>query len=765
MRNELIKLNFIPIKLSADKFNGFRLPYDCEQQLNDLREQERDFIFRRNANMIDCIPIVKTTKRLGENKTFYVKDNLQLAENLVHSGLIRFFQRKNVSFSKIYPIQLILEKENLATNLLKESDFHVLFPIFASYEISSRAIVPHNGPVIFGLSISFGVKFLVQATVEDLINRGVDIRKFYVETDIDESILDARLASKYRRVLAGRVTDVNGMSLKLDDFKDSPVIDAGLCYLEPTRRNLNHCVASLYPQYQAQIAEGINQQIFRIRGGKNQYERLERLRKWLAKSPIDCCFDLSFTVSSQTYAPREGLDSGCYTFLTVPDYILRPGGSITVRGRIDSHIDHKGPYDSESFPRKRPTISVVFPDRFRGAVEIFIKQFKEGVSSNRKNVPFLQGFQRKYRLTGCQFTFFPIKDEGNSSAYREASLQALRGKPSPDLALVVINESSRGLVGDDSPYLVSKSTFMSQGVAVQEVEIETIRDDRGRPWILNNLALAVYAKMGGIPWVLSSTPSLTHELIFGIGSANVQTRRLSGAERVIGITTVFNGDGNYLLYNLSKEVNSDEYADALLKSLQECLNEVKTRYAWQAKDRVRLIFHQAFKRFKDIEVATVKQFVNGITEFEVEYAFVHLNKNHSWNIFDARFDGVQVWENNQTVKKGEFVPLRGCCVPLGPHAALLSLIGPYQLKTSLQGLPSPVLISLHRESTFLDQTYLVNQIFKLTFMSWRSFSPSIMPVTIEYSNMIAFLMGHLRSVNNWNPDILQTKLRESRWFL
>jgi argonaute-like protein implicated in RNA metabolism and viral defense len=306
---------------------------------------------------------------------------------------------------------------------------------------------------------------------------------------------------------------------------------------------------------------------------------------------------------------------------------------------------------------------------------------------------------------------------------------------------------------------------MSQGAPVQEIEIETIRDDRGKPWILNNMALAVYAKLGGIPWVLTSTPGMTHELIFGIGSARIQTKRLSESERVVGITTVFNGDGNYLLYNVSKDVPYEEYQSTLLQSLKDCLEEIKARYGWQPGDNVRLIFHQSFKKYRDVEAQAVKKFVQSITDFNVEYAFVHISTTHQWNIFDTQSDGADYWENYKKFVKGKYVPMRGYCIPLGPQTALLTLTGPQQLKTHLQGCPDPILISIHRESTFTSQEYLISQIYKFTFMSWKSFFPSTMPVTIAYSDMIANLMGQLKPVQNWNPEILTTKLRESRWFL
>jgi len=50
-------------------------------------------------------------------------------------------------------------------------------------------------------------------------------------------------------------------------------------------------------------------------------------------------------------------------------------------------------------------------------------------------------------------------------------------------------------------------------------------------------------------------------------------------------------------------------------------------------------------------------------------------------------------------------------------------------------------------------------------MSWRSFFPASMPVTISYSDLIAKLLGELKDIPNWNPDMLITKLSESRWFL
>lgn len=220
--------------------------------------------------------------------------------------------------------------------------------------------------------------------------------------------------------------------------------------------------------------------------------------------------------------------------------------------------------------------------------------------------------------------------------------------------------------------------------------------------------------------------------------------------------------GSYLLGNATTEASSEEYKSRLLESLRGTLSELRRRFGWQRGDKLRIIFHQSFKRYKETEAAAVADLISELDEFEVEFAFVQVSSDHDWKLFD---EGAQGARYQSSRVKGAKVPDRGVIVPLGPRAALVTLVGPQQLKTDLQGCPSPILISIHSSSTFKDLAYVTKQVFDLTFMSWRSFNPSTQPVSVSYPNMVVDLLGNLRQVPNFNPDILTTKLRESRWFL
>ena len=102
---------------------------------------------------------------------------------------------------------------------------------------------------------------------------------------------------------------------------------------------------------------------------------------------------------------------------------------------------------------------------------------------------------------------------------------------------------------------------------------------------------------------------------------------------------------------------------------------------------------------------------------------------------------------------------------LGANTRLLVTNGPPQMKRAVSPLPSPLLIHLHKRSTSKSLDALAEQILKFTSMTWRSTSPAAMPVTIYYSELIAGLLAKLRSVPDWSPALLNTRLRASKWFL
>lgn len=757
-------LNYLPLRFTSDVFKGGTLLFEgslkdlakresaLSVKLRELRQHNRKtHVFHASGNTIACIPLTADAPLIGQEKHFDIHTDFQLANALARSALFEFFKAAgNETVIGFRPVTLLLEKHNLAA---ARKDVFGLFP---EYTLDVRPLAPHESEITSGVLVGFGIHYVFLKTVAELFAEGIALNGMYV-VQLRE---DDDFSSPFQRRYLGRIQSVQNGTVTLSD-SDVGEFPTDKCYLEGSRTNVEAIGRALLGGGYDAFSHSLLKQTFNVMGAEQQVQRLNTLGTWLeTKSPIPCAGGLSIRVHKTPHECPKGTDAGfAHTFPT-PKCVLRPGGSITVSWPVDKQIDLHGPYDAESFPDKRVKIAVVCPEEFVGEAGQFLRQLKDGINSADENAPFRKGFVRKYHLNACDFTFHEVKRAATSleDAYKAASLEALKEKP--NLAVAVIREQHRDLPDASNPYYTTKARLMAQGVPVQIVKIETIRRQK-LDYILNNLSLAMYAKLGGIPWTLAPNTDMAHEIVVGIGSARLTDSRRGAGESVIGITTVFSGDGQYLLANNTQEVSASQYLDALTLSLKDTVTELRSRFGWKPKDRVRFIFHQSFKKYKDVEAEAVKAFAASLTEFDVQYAFVHVSDSHNWMLFDRVSPGVKFGNSI----KGKMVPQRGQCIPLGPNTALLTLSGPSQVKTPLQGCPHPVLVSIHEDSTFKSLDYLARQVFNLSFISWRGFNPSTLPVSISYSNMIVDLLSHLRHVRNWNPETLATALKERRWFL
>ena len=444
-----------------------------------------------------------------------------------------------------------------------------------------------------------------------------------------------------------------------------------------------------------------------------------------------------------------------------PGFVFAPGAT-KIKEWNDLGLQQYGPFSRETFSPNKPRICVVFQSNKKGLVEQILHKFLHGIppvayGKNGKTFEFT-GLINKFRLQDCEIDFFAADDD-SMAAYNKAIGAALQssGSRSYDLALVQIDDSFRARSAYNNPYLAAKARFIGQQIPVQEFTLENLGQPDARiVWSLNNMALATYAKLGGVPWLLTADTTIAHEVVFGIGSAMIHTSRMGSKERMIGITTVFTGDGRYYVNNVSSAVASVDYAETLLASLRTTMERVKNDFAWRPRDTVRLIFH-AFKTFKDAEADAVKQVMAELGDFNVEYAFVHVAPNSPYLLFDTNQRGV--------FGKGVFAPDRTKYLQISEHVALACLTGAQELKKQSDGIPQPVQLILHRDSTFKDMAYLAKQVIKFGAHSWRSYQPAPMPVSVYYSQLMAQMLSQLSGVPNWNADAIYNKIGTTRWFL
>jgi len=636
-------LNVAPIHFEADTDVevGF-FPYEDHEQLKFLRSEYGDTHLIRShkarsenknstTTRIVAIPIVEEAPQVGEEfGTIKLSDHLGHAAALIRNSLIDFLVALPRRVFQHHPVTFLAEGSN--DNLLAESlpknvacpDWLAINPLI---EAAVRVLEFARQPPFVGMCLNVCTRRRIDRSCQDLMADGFSVMGHYVGTHFVSS--DSRIQPRFR--LVGRAASVEGHVIRLSDHReDQDAVPANDAYIEAAA--LDAVLRHVFRENYEAVSRRLNEMLVAFRKGPALLERLQRLRSYFANTPfqmvpgVEWCAGTFFSQEQRGAFPRiERAPSVVYVF----DSTGQKTDTWHDRG-MDAH----GPYSTATFSPTEPRICVICQKAHRGRVEQFVRKFLDGIRlpeqthggrtqrRRPKRQPFTKGFVRKYALQDAVTEFFEV-DGRSADAYRKAVLRVIQSQTEQDrrydVALIEIEEDFHRLNGAENPYLVTKAEFLSHQIPVQEFKLETTEiPDHRLQYVLNNMGLATYAKLGGTPWLVRAHLPIAHELVVGLGSAFVGDGKLGERERVVGITTVFSGDGNYCVSTVSKAVSFDDYETELLESLGQTVERVSQSMNWQPKEHIRLVFH-SFKPFKSVEENAVKSLVTSLGDYQVDY--------------------------------------------------------------------------------------------------------------------------------------------------
>lgn len=396
----------------------------------------------------------------------------------------------------------------------------------------------------------------------------------------------------------------------------------------------------------------------------------------------------------------------------------------------------------------------------RGAATQFLARLKDGIPSSQF---FKRGLRDLFHLNDVQYVMVSVPN-ARPESYEAAIDRAVEnaGADGFDLAIVEFIDESDQLPHAENPYLRAKARLMSLGITVQGVRESHLREaETYQSNTLGPMALQIYAKLGGTPWLLPGSQSVDHEVIIGVGSSIQRSNYWSGTEqsRIVGLTTFFLSDGRYALGEELPSVPYDRYFETLLTSLKQSLERLAIEYAWKDGDNVRLVFH-VFKPLKNTESEVIAKLVKQLDQYVIRYAFVTVATFHPWLLYRSTSSS-----GGRNPKWNVVLCDRGDNVVIDASSCLLQLRGGGDRPNRKHRHPNAVLVRIHEESTYRDLHFIAQQIHDFSYLSWRSFFPIDLPVTIDYANKMARLSAKLSKVPNWNPTCLSRHFRKKKWFL
>jgi hypothetical protein len=741
--------------------------------LTDLRRKHRaTHVLRAEHDEILAAPIVVGAPRLSEkSKVVSLHENPDLGCHLWREALLRQMVARERSLVRGVPVQVLSkatgdhlgpgvawESKSTHPALIRAIDTRVAYG-FASQVLRPPAAPdqPHAVPVVI---IEIAVIERITASVAELAMSGVDLGGALVgqlEAVADERVLPEL---KLRGTLCG--IEKGFATIEHEDGRTQRV-DARDLRIEASRRNVERLLEHALGRRRWLGAKSdMKERVAAVHEGSSWVRRLQSAHDLLRKEPLEIVPGVRVIVGDLVNPALWPNGSSTVRRAQPAVFVFDAAGRKTHTSSSHGITTH-GPYSRSAPIPRTPRVCLICQASQQGVAEQLMYKFLHGM----QNSVFSRGFLRTYGFDDCQPVPFTAGN-GSVGAYQEAAQRALQAARETgqkwDLAFVQVEDRTHQLRGDDNPYLVTKAFFLTQQIPIQQFRFETAQtpDQNQLAYTLSNMGLATYAKLGGIPWVLRADPTTTHELVVGISSSRVRESRLSQGERLVGFTTVFSGDGSYFLHTVSKAVSYSNYSDEMLASLRASLERVRKDRNWQKGERVRLIFH-AFKPLRESEATAVKRLAEELSDFQLEFAFLHVASDTNLQLFNRNAKGVPIGRSGKL--KGVYVPERGLMVALSDRDMLVGATGAKELKRATDGAPVPLRLHLHPASTFRDLRYLGQQVMLFASHSWRGFQPASMPVTVKYSQLIARYMGKLGKTTRWNPDVLYGHIGTTRWFL
>lgn len=492
------------------------------------------------------------------------------------------------------------------------------------------------------------------------------------------------------------------------DFTDHNIDSGGLFENRTGRVAANTRALTRYKDA-CGVSDTLDRTKERFESKTNQFSFAKRVFSWLQKGLVGQLIgNISVENCETNYLPYDKV----FENEIIPAPKKYYANDQYIGGLPSVALEKVGPYMAVSNNTQR-TITLVASKEYEGILNVFTKQLATKM-------------KKLFRLD-LNYTYIWVENE-TVKAFGDAILP-LNSK-NTDLVLFVIKQDFRNMNPSASPYYHCKAKLIGQEVPTQCVCIETIK--RANDFIIGNITLNVYAKLGGTAWGIEKKDTTKRELIIGIGSTVNYNN-----QQVISIANVFDNSGVYLAGACNPIVEMNNYPEELERLIKDLFETLLA-----GETDVHLIFHIYKSVGKGKEIRALERVIERYKNINISYAFVHLNYGHNFRLFynDGKND----------LRKGQYIRLN----------SMESLLVVNE-KSSI-----PLRISIDKRSTFKDIYYISQQAFFFSHLSERSFMPSKKPITILYPSIMANLIEKLKIIEKWDYDKLRVKgVTEKLWFL
>lgn len=308
-------------------------------------------------------------------------------------------------------------------------------------------------------------------------------------------------------------------------------------------------------------------------------------------------------------------------------------------------------------------------------------------------------------------------EEGVESVVRTIEREA-DGRPVVPIVIIPWDKEEAS-EEEDYKYYLMKHRFLQAGLPTQFVGLSTLKDNRTLKWSASNIALAVFSKMGGVPWKVS--PQHGNCLIIGVGQSHKKID--DEIQRYFAYSVLTDSSGIYEdLEVLGESRDEETYLSQFRESLLEVLREHAARFDRFAVHSTFLLRREELDMIKEV-LSTYYEEVAGETDL-VALKFNHRNKYFGY-----------------APSSNSMVPYESTYLTLSDSDYIVWFEGIQYHRSSVQSrIGGPMHVRFfYPEEKLSDKEkrdYLQDAL-NISGTNWRGFNAKSKPISIYYASRIA----------------------------
>lgn len=286
-------------------------------------------------------------------------------------------------------------------------------------------------------------------------------------------------------------------------------------------------------------------------------------------------------------------------------------------------------------------------------------------------------------------------------------------------------------------YYSMKELLLRYKISLQVIERDKLMRQEFRKYYIHNIAPAILAKLGGIPWQLERT--YQQELIVGVGAY----RNSINNTQYIGSAFSFNSNGTFRAFNC--------IAKSELFALAGDIREFIREHIQSFGNPERLVIHY-YKTMSDKELKPISDMLRSFDLENIPIYIVSLTKNLSrdYILFDQN--------------SNDLLPMSGTIARISRYQYLLFNNTRYESRSKVESYHYPLLLRIScSKPALLDKPEnvkrLIDQVYQFSRIYWKSVKQQNLPVTVSYPVMLAEIYSH------FEDDYLNEFARTNLWFL